>query len=197
VLADVEKAGSTTDAEELRKELRTLQDELRQVRTWEALDASDRLLEVMRQRLLVMNDVAAWKWNHRVEVNDPERERQVLDALRARAKEKGLAPEAAVRFFAAQLDAARLLQQERIAAWQKDNTLALARGDLQKELRPRIDRLNDEMLDLLAQTLGNGPEVLAPVRDHVRQRAAQALAGLGINEAVRARATEGLASARP
>ena len=49
-----------------------------------ALDASvaadiERLLGLMRQRLLIMHEVARWKWHHRQPITDTVREAELLE----------------------------------------------------------------------------------------------------------------------
>src|SRR5262245_51996104 len=41
--------------------------------------AVDRLLDLMRQRLLVQHEVASFKWHARRPVTDPKREQELLD----------------------------------------------------------------------------------------------------------------------
>lgn len=183
------------EREEARRSLDAAEKELRTIRIQDAKESSNGLLDLMRRRLLMMNDVAAWKWNHRVEIRDRDREEASLARLVAGAKERGIDPAVANHFFEAQFAAARLVQEDRVALWQRSNLMAPPRGDLERDLRPRIDRLNEEILDAFAQVVKNGIDTLPPVREHARQRATQTLAGFGISDAVRAKALEGFGGA--
>ena len=71
----------------------------------------DRLLGLIQQRLTLMHEVARWKWNAGQPVRDAEREREVLHSVVEGGRGKGLDPELVRSFFAAQLEAARLVQQ--------------------------------------------------------------------------------------
>jgi len=71
----------------------------------------DRLLRLMRQRLALMQEVARCKWNACLPVTDAQRERELLHSVVERGRGKGLDPELVRSFFAAQLEAARLVQQ--------------------------------------------------------------------------------------
>lgn len=111
----------------------------------------DRLLGLMHQRLVLMHDVARWKWNQKQAIADPAREQTFLDAIEARAKDKGLDPAWVGRFFRAQIEAAKLVQQTDFETWKAEQRGAFdSVPDLQKELRPRIDELSQELLDALA-----------------------------------------------
>ena len=65
----------------------------------------------MQRRLTLMHEVARWKWNAGQPVRDAEREREVLHSVVEGGRGKGLDPELVRSFFAAQLEAARLVQQ--------------------------------------------------------------------------------------
>jgi len=58
-----------------------------------------------------MHEVARWKWNAGQPVTDAERERELLHSVVEGGRGKGLDPELVRSFFAAQLEAARLVQQ--------------------------------------------------------------------------------------
>ncbi len=68
-----------------------------------ALDASvtadiEHLLDLMRQRLLVMHEVARWKWHHHQPITDAAREAALLERTEQRAHELGLDKGLAVAF---------------------------------------------------------------------------------------------------
>ena len=83
----------------------------------------DRLLRLMEQRLALMHEVARWKWNAGKPITDPERERESLQSVVERGRGKGLDPDLVRSFFAAQMEAARLVQQADFDRWTaKDGT---------------------------------------------------------------------------
>ena len=161
-----------------------------------ALDAgviadSQLLLELMRQRLLVMHEVARWKWHHQQPITDSAREAALLKQTGQRARELGLDEEFAIAFMKAQITAGKQLQQQDMEGWQ---TQPPSRNepfaDLARELRPKIDQLNVDLLSALAH--------LAPHLDdeQVRRRlsisAAEAWSGVGFSDEVRATALKPL-----
>lgn len=123
--------------------------------------APDRLLRLMGERLELMHDVARWKWNEGRPVADPARERQLLDRLAARAADREMDPEAVRAFFAAQIEAAKLVQQANLERWREEKRGRFARVPDLASLRRRIDALNDELLDALAATTADDREKLA------------------------------------
>jgi chorismate mutase len=74
--------------------------------------AVDRLLDVMQQRLLIMHEVAGWKWNTQQPIADPEREQAFLKAILAKSQSYRLDPALTRAFFQAQIEAAKQLQQD-------------------------------------------------------------------------------------
>ena len=92
----------------------------------------DRLLHLMQQRLTLMDDVARWKWTAGQPITDPKRERELLERVVERGRDKGLDPELVRRFFAAQMEAARALQQAKFDRWSADK---------QKPIRTRVGRV--------------------------------------------------------
>lgn len=115
------------------------------------VEAVDQLANSIQQRLELMPDVARFKWNNKRPVSDPEREEQLLNALTKRATEHGISAGLSRRFFAAQMAAARQMQERLIADWKDKNTEPFENvPDLANDLRPRIDKVSEAMLDSLA-----------------------------------------------
>ncbi len=110
-----------------------------------------RLLRLMRDRLLLMNEVARSKWAHKRQITDPQRELAQLNGLVERGKANGLDPQATRRFFAAQIEAAKLIQEAWFDLWRTTNQgpVVEAVSEL-SELRQRIDPINQELLKALA-----------------------------------------------
>src|SRR3954451_5733476 len=79
--------------------------------------ALDELFGLMRDRLEVMHDVVRWKWGAGSPIEDPAREAALLDDLAERGKVLGLTPGATRAFFAAQIEAAKLVQRDDIRRW--------------------------------------------------------------------------------
>ncbi|GAA2348151.1 hypothetical protein GCM10010246_39260 [Streptomyces cuspidosporus] len=125
----------------------------------------DRLLPVAdlsAQRLLTADQVAASKYRYPAPpgggtdspIDDPVRERQVLEAVAARARELGADPEATVRVFRDQIEANKLVQRDLFRRWDADPAQApTERPDLAK-VRLEINRINGELVRAIADSAG-------------------------------------------
>jgi len=144
----------------------------------------DRLLDLIRQRLLLQNDVARWKWNQNSAIEAPEREQVLLAKLREQAPAYGLVPDAVSRFFQWQIFAGKLLQVNDFQTWQRkkieffDNV-----PDLNQTLRPSLDKLNPEILQALA--LLSPALSCSTLQQLIQSRAQIILQGDGIDDTVR------------
>lgn len=108
------------------------------------------LLVLVGRRLDVMHDVARAKWNARAPVQDSARERQLLDDVAARAKARGLDADFTRSFFAAQMEAARLVQEDDLRQWRAEQRAPFAEAPDLAALRRRIDAINGDLLAALA-----------------------------------------------
>jgi chorismate mutase len=143
------------------------------------------LLGLMRQRLLLMHDVARAKWNTKTPLTDPDREKIMLRELALKGRDLGIEPQFTSAFFAAQIDAAKLLESEDFRRWETERRGPFADApDLKRDVRPRIDAVNAKLLAALAkvQPLLRGREA------RVRRMAAKALEGQGMTSEVRDKA---------
>jgi chorismate mutase len=111
----------------------------------------DRLLRLMEKRLALVHEVARWKWSAGRPIADPEREREVLQNAVERGRGKGLDPDLVRRFFAAQMEAARLVQQADLDRWKASQQPSFADTTSLAVLRQRIDEVNRELIDALAE----------------------------------------------
>ena len=111
----------------------------------------DRLLGLMQQRQTLMHEVARWNWNAGQPVRDAEREREVLHSVVEGGWGKGLEPDLVRSFFAAQMEAARLVQQADFDRWKAKNQKPFADTKNLAVLRQRIDQLNTELINALAE----------------------------------------------
>jgi chorismate mutase len=139
----------------------------------------DRLLRLTRQRLELMHDVARWKWNAGRPITDPKRERELLQGVVERGRDKGLDPDLVRRFFAAQMEAARLVQQADFERWKANKQGPFPDTRSLAALRQRIDQLNGELLDALAEV---HPRLSGPsAQQALPQRAEEILTGDGLS----------------
>jgi chorismate mutase len=116
--------------------------------------ALDTLLRLIGERLAVMPDVARHKYNSGAAVEDLPREAQVIEDVTAQAVEAGLDKDLAAKFFQAQIDASKMIQSERIAAWKAEGHAPFTDvSDLKTVIRPKLDALTPAMLAALKDAL--------------------------------------------
>ncbi|MEM0955468.1 MAG: gamma subclass chorismate mutase AroQ [Pseudomonadota bacterium] len=116
------------------------------VRAEQAITAN--LKQTLTQRLLMMHDVAAYKWINQRPVEDLEREAQVLTATVERATTFGLDRTFATGVVRAQISAAKHIQSRWFTVWAVEGGPARA-PDLTSELRPRISSQTEILLQQL------------------------------------------------
>jgi cyclohexadienyl dehydratase len=100
-------------------------------------------------RLSVMPHVAAWKYANNAPVTDPAREQRVLDASVAEAQRLGIDPASARELFALQIRIASDVQEHFIATWRQQGGNSERVRDLNKELRPELDRIGAQLLQAI------------------------------------------------
>ncbi|MBM7171774.1 chorismate mutase [Streptomyces sp. G44] len=113
------------------------------------------LADLSARRLATADLVAAAKYGTGGgPVDDPAREKQVLDAVARAAREAGADPRATVRIFRDQIDANKAVQRELFRRWDADPSEApRERPDL-AEVREEIDRVNAELVRGIAASAG-------------------------------------------
>ncbi|MET7801958.1 chorismate mutase [Streptomyces decoyicus] len=110
------------------------------------------LTELSAQRLATGDLVAAAKWGTGGPIDDPAREREVLDAVAEQARRLGADPAATVRIFRDQIEASKVVQRGLHRRWHADPAQApTARPDL-NEVRKEINRINGELVRAIARS---------------------------------------------
>lgn len=108
------------------------------------------LLRLIRQRLDLMPGVAQAKWNRKLPITDEKREAALLADLQSKGVALGLPADFVREFFEAQISAAKQVQEELFAEWTARQQSQFPNApDLQNEVRPRIDDLNQKLLTAL------------------------------------------------
>ncbi|GGU75658.1 chorismate mutase [Streptomyces albospinus] len=108
------------------------------------------LAALSEERLATADPVAAAKWGTGSPIDDPVRERQVLDAVAAQARQLGADPAATLRIFRDQIEASKLVQRGLHRRWAADPSQApTTRPDL-AEVRKEINRINGELVRAIA-----------------------------------------------
>lgn len=106
-----------------------------------------KLREVLIQRLTVMPDVARYKWNNDIPVEDLEREARLLAVTVARAEEAGIEENFAANAVQAQMTASKLLQSNLIEGWRENNQEKFENvPDLVNDIRPKLVELTPRLL---------------------------------------------------
>ncbi|MEU6129848.1 chorismate mutase [Saccharopolyspora sp. NPDC047091] len=101
------------------------------------------LVDLAAQRLLLADEVAAAKYGTGAPIEDPPREREVLDAVAELSTEAGLNPADGVRFFRHQIEAGKEVQRGLFAEWDAHPELRPDhRPDLGADVRPELDRIS-------------------------------------------------------
>jgi chorismate mutase-like protein len=109
------------------------------------------LRSLIDARLLLATDVAQFKWNHHLPVEDLPREAQVIASLGKRAEELGVPQPWAEAFFRAQIEASKTAQNELFQGWDVFRRGEFAGApDLATVTRPKLDKLTDELLHAIA-----------------------------------------------
>jgi chorismate mutase len=112
------------------------------------------LLNLIDQRLAISEEVARSKWNSGAPVEDLAREREIVAAIGRQANAYGIEPAFAETFFRAQIEASKVVQHARIAQWRAARQAPFTDApDLQRDIRPQLDRLTMELLTALAQAM--------------------------------------------
>jgi chorismate mutase len=146
-------------------------------------EAMDDLLALMRQRLLTMHDVARCKWHAGLPIDDPKREQDVLDRVVAQGSAVGLEAGLVEKFFRAQMQAGKLVQQADFDHRQKSGQPPPTGGPNLKALRADIDVFNQKVLAALAKSHPMLKQ--AEGQKALLERISIVLQGEGITEAVR------------
>lgn len=125
----------------------------------------DQLLLLMQKRLAIMHEVARTKWNHQLPIEDLARENELLKSLVKHGDVKyNLDPEWVGKFFQAQFDAAKEVQKQDFALWREQGILKFEHVfRLKDDLRPYIDQINHEMLELLSKIRNSSFPQQAPL----------------------------------
>jgi chorismate mutase len=116
-------------------------------------DALQAMVETSAQRLELAKKVALAKWDSGANVEDPEREAQVIGNAAKEGQAKGLDPAQVSEFFQAQIEANKVIQYSLLSAWLVAGSAPPhAAVDLAKEIRPQLDQIQIQLIDQLAES---------------------------------------------
>tara|TARA_B110000858_G_scaffold198514_1_gene266017 strand:- start:31935 stop:32510 length:576 start_codon:yes stop_codon:yes gene_type:complete len=123
------------------------------------------LFQAINERLEYMEDVALFKAQNYIPIEDVEREKIVLSDAKEVAAKHGLDPDSMERFFIAQINAAKAIQY-RYRAEALTRAMPTRSVDLQSEIRPALTRLGSHIVTLFAAQLQNQ----TPIEEESRER---------------------------
>ncbi|MDQ2791505.1 MAG: chorismate mutase [Pseudonocardiales bacterium] len=110
------------------------------------------LTDVAAQRVQLADTVAAAKWGTDAPINDPVREKAVLDAVAAKSAQLGIDPGVSRAVFTDQIEANKVVQYGLYSSWRVHPDQApTTRPDL-GQVRPVLDRITDQLLAELKTT---------------------------------------------
>lgn len=110
-----------------------------------------KVAELIIARLEVSRQVAWQKYLDSLPVRDPRRESAMLASLVEDGGRRGLSGREVEKFFGPQIVASRRLQSGLIHGWKRGAPLPpLLSQSLTRDLRPRLDEINRQLLDELA-----------------------------------------------
>ncbi|MBK5351082.1 chorismate mutase [Pseudomonas sp. TH41] len=116
-----------------------------------APDSLQPLLVTMNERLIIADLVALTKWDSGKPIQDSTREALVIANAREMAIDRKLDPDEVAELTAAQIEANKLVQYGLLAQWQAaDKAPDTPRPDLVNEIRPRLDELQNLLLQQYA-----------------------------------------------
>ncbi|RON52487.1 chorismate mutase [Pseudomonas frederiksbergensis] len=109
------------------------------------------LLVTLNERLNIGDLVALTKWDSGKPIQDSPREAQVIANAKQLATDRKMDPEDVGQLLAAQMEANKLVQYGLLAKWQAAGKAPdTPRPDLAKQIRPRLDELQNRLLQQYA-----------------------------------------------
>ncbi|MGE0383264.1 MAG: gamma subclass chorismate mutase AroQ [Gammaproteobacteria bacterium] len=111
----------------------------------------DRLLALVDARLALAPEVARAKWVAGAPIDDPDRERLLLERTLGQARAAGLDGGLAADFLQAQIDASKAVQRDLFERWRRRPPAPGPVPDLQHEVRPRLDTITRDMIGALRE----------------------------------------------
>jgi chorismate mutase len=107
----------------------------------------DRLVELVAQRLALGQDVAAAKFADGSPIEDPIRERRILNSVYCALNGMGLYQEIGVQFFQDQIEASKVIQRGLHQRWRAHpEELPAVHRNLAAEVRPKLDYITMQMM---------------------------------------------------
>lgn len=110
----------------------------------------DKLLQLVDQRLQVMDDVALYKFAHGIPIENKKREEVVLASAIANAAQHQLKPVSVEAFFGLQIQLAKQVQKGWIDQWREEGKkpkgITTDIPDLKSDIRPKLINLGEQIV---------------------------------------------------
>jgi len=113
---------------------------------------AEAVFNLINERLSFMEDVALYKKENRIPVEDVEREQVVIANAAQAAEIQGIEGDSISAFFAAQIEVAKAIQYRSLANWISEPTSERA-PDLVTDIRPALTELGNQIVTALANNL--------------------------------------------
>ena len=111
------------------------------------------IFSLINERLGYMEQVALYKHQTHIPVEDLAREKFILDKSLLSASEQGLDPDSISEFFQSQMDAAKAIQYRYRADWLASPPKMTEVVDLKNDIRPKLVALGKEIITCISKYL--------------------------------------------
>lgn len=113
----------------------------------EILKKIDGVLLLINEFFEISHEIAKWKWNHKIPIEDKARESNVFHKMTEHAQSRGLPTQIVEEFAKAQIEASKLLQEQDFHKWREEGVSRFTDvRDFKKDLRPKIEAINENFL---------------------------------------------------
>lgn len=123
----------------------------RRAGSWSDGPSLDVLIILAAKRLVLGVDVAAAKFASGEPINDPVREKVIMDWVSNKMRNMGFGTEIGIAFFRDQIEANKVIQLGLYRHWHANPEEFIAsRRSLDSEIRPQLDLINSHMLSVVS-----------------------------------------------
>ncbi len=119
----------------------------------EQQEAATALFDLINRRLSYMEDVALYKAQRNLPIEDKEREAVVIANTAQSAATSGIEVASAEHFFGTQIEVAKFIQRQVLEMHSAQQIETATPRDLSEEIRPELNELGDTMLELTSDYL--------------------------------------------
>ncbi|MEA9389821.1 chorismate mutase [Acerihabitans sp. TG2] len=121
-----------------------------------AMEAPTGIFILIEQRMQLMKDVAGYKAQQHLPIEDEKQEEKVLENIRRQSIVLGLDPTGTRRLYVALINASKAIQYRYRAEWLATPETDWTPRSLNNEVRPRLVTLDDALLKGIKNYLSHG-----------------------------------------